>query len=593
MTLKKKIAILALTAFLTYLPSFGNKFVWDDEQFIYKNQYVLNFDIQKIFTTNTIEGAGHNSNYYRPLTTLSFAIDHQIWGLNEFGFHLTNTFLHIGAGLLLFFYLRSIKLNEKTAFWISLFFLIHPLQTEAVTYINSRGDSLYAFFTMLGLLTFSLSFKKKFKKIQIYNLEIKASKFTFIALSISCYIFAVLSKEIALATIGLFALTLLKKFIDELTVDNLQEKNKFFSLIKTYRSQIINIISIIACAALYLYLKATKLNFLNSFNFYDGKNIYSSNLMVRLITFSKIFFTYLRLLIFPYPLHMERDSEIITQFFSPWPIAFTLFLIIIIIFALLEIKSVIKRKQSEYKAWFYFGAIWFATMLVPVSGIIPINGLIYEHWLYLPMIGFFICLYAVFKLFTKNFSQLFKKIEKQGEGSESRSERGYPGVNVKYFLYILCAIYIILTIRQNYLWANPIRFYEYTLNYAHTARLHNNLGMAYAEAGQFNKAIEQYEKSLEIVNIYPEIFHNLANVYKSIGETDQAIKYYEQAIELDPGFHFSYGFLVELYLKKADKVEAESTLEQKEKAVQLLEKYLQIYPNNDSVKAMIEQIQSE
>ena len=90
MSTKKLVLILIGATFLAYFSSFSNPFIWDDEQFITSNAYVRNFDIGKIFTTNTVAGAGVQSNYYRPLTTLSFAVDTAIWGSNPFGFHLTN-----------------------------------------------------------------------------------------------------------------------------------------------------------------------------------------------------------------------------------------------------------------------------------------------------------------------------------------------------------------------------------------------------------------------------------------------------------------------------------------------------------------------
>ena len=97
----KYILLLVVLTIVSYASSLNNAFVWDDEQFIYNNNYVKQFVVSKLWTENTIAGAGQTSTYYRPLTTFSFAVDHAIWGLNPFGFHLTNTLLHMGAGILL------------------------------------------------------------------------------------------------------------------------------------------------------------------------------------------------------------------------------------------------------------------------------------------------------------------------------------------------------------------------------------------------------------------------------------------------------------------------------------------------------------
>ena len=118
-TLKKYCLLLIGIGILVYTPSLTNKLFWDDEQFIYNNQHVKRFDIVKIFTTNTIDGAGETSNYYRPLTTLSFAFDYQLWGINPIGYHLTNTLLHTSAGVLVFLLLLSLGMTKKPAFTIA------------------------------------------------------------------------------------------------------------------------------------------------------------------------------------------------------------------------------------------------------------------------------------------------------------------------------------------------------------------------------------------------------------------------------------------------------------------------------------------
>ena len=68
-----------------YLPSLQNGFLWDDEVFFLNNENVAKFDVVKMFTESTTSGAGQTSNYYRPLTSLSFAIDYQLWGEKPLG----------------------------------------------------------------------------------------------------------------------------------------------------------------------------------------------------------------------------------------------------------------------------------------------------------------------------------------------------------------------------------------------------------------------------------------------------------------------------------------------------------------------------
>lgn len=510
----KPVVLLIIITFAVYFLSFFNQFVWDDEQFIYNNVFVANFDVAKIFTTNTIAGASSISNYYRPLTTLSFAWDYQIWGLNPIGFHLTNTLLHIGAGILLFYLLKHFLQLKSAAFWIALIFLLHPLQTEAVTYANSRGDSMFAFFGMASLLALSFVIEKKKYKTQIYNLKLSFKKIFFAVLSSLFYILSILGKEIGIAVLGLQALLILFWFAQS-------KKKTIFTFIKNnfFAISVFGLNALIAAG--YLLLRATSLNFNNSFDFYDDQSLYSQSLLVRLLTFSKIIFIYLRLLFIPYPLHMERDTELVTALFSIWPILFFCLLFMIIFISWKEIVS----KKTYFIS---FGWLWFFCMLLPVSGIIAINGLLYEHWLYVPMIGFFIAMFGTLQLFKK-------KIDKN---------------TGKIFLITLCAVYALLTVRQNYLWANPIRFYTYLLKHTESSRIHNNLAMALAENGQNEEAIKHYNAALEYGIPYPNIYHNLGNTYLALEEYQKAEESYMEAISKDPSFFYSYNNLINLYVQQ-------------------------------------------
>ena len=171
--IKANLLIIVFTIFLVvgfavYLNSFNNEFFWDDEDLITKNVYVQSFRVDKFFTENEIAGVGQVSNYWRPLLLISFALDYKLWGLHPIGFHLTNTLFHIFNAWLLFFifgYLLAKKLNNDRgyllSFLASLIFLIHPLQTEAVTYTAGRGDPMSALLSLLAIGAYVLFREKK------------------------------------------------------------------------------------------------------------------------------------------------------------------------------------------------------------------------------------------------------------------------------------------------------------------------------------------------------------------------------------------------------------------------------------------------
>lgn len=160
------IACLALWAAIVCLYSvmWGHNFLFDEDSIILRNPYIKKLSMlpelfqQGYFYAET----GANQfwfRYYRPLTSLTFLIDYHFWKLNPFGYNLTNTALHACVSMLLFILLdRTLKggaclAGRQAAFLTALIYAVHPVQTEAVTYIASRGDLLGAL-AALGCLYF-------------------------------------------------------------------------------------------------------------------------------------------------------------------------------------------------------------------------------------------------------------------------------------------------------------------------------------------------------------------------------------------------------------------------------------------------------
>ncbi len=189
--------IILLATLIAYLPYFSAEFVWDDEQFIFSNQHILNGDVAKILSTSITDGAGVISNYFRPLTALSFALDKAIWGLNPVAFRFVNVGAHLLAGATAFLLLRRLKASRTAALVISGLFLLHPIQAEAVTYINARSNSLYALFGLLGLLCFTLAIQLSSKKIMFLGIEYSVTRLQLLIVSVLFYLLAIFSKETA------------------------------------------------------------------------------------------------------------------------------------------------------------------------------------------------------------------------------------------------------------------------------------------------------------------------------------------------------------------------------------------------------------
>lgn len=526
-------SLLFSIIFLTYSPSFWNTFIWDDEQFIQKNTFLTSLRyLPQIFTTNTIAGAGEASNYYRPLTTVSFLIDRLIWGLRPFGFHLTNTVLHGGVAVALMYLLISLGVRKKVAFVMSLLFAVHPLQTEAVVYMNSRGDSLYALLLILALICFV---KVLHQSSQLFlngtTWQFRLNTRRWAILTVFFFCLSILAKEIAVAGVGLMVVLFIKEEI---------EKN--VSLSRVWIKQKWSVLTLFFSTAVlagYLGLRLTVLNFQDFTNFYGAQNTYTSSLAIRLFTFCRAFLNYWQLIIVPYPLHMERSLPLVTSFTSPWVLAAGGLVILILLIGVWEWGCC-------HSIWVLFGLSWLLILLGPVSGIVPINGLIYEHWLYLPIVGtlliaygFLLALFSFIKLQQKHFLVKF----------------------LNAFSVFLVGVYILLTLRQNWIWRSPLSFYPYTLQYTESARIQNNLAMAYDENGDHAAAIQHYLRAIAVGDDYPQTHYNLAQTYVQINKPAEAEQQYLRTLQMNSDFDLAYPALARLYFEHGEYVAALNMIE--------------------------------
>ncbi|MCB1196014.1 hypothetical protein KDK77_07495, partial [bacterium] len=86
--------IIVFLTLLTYANTLNNQFAYDDVSVIVENDFITSWDnLRAFFSRDYFNGAGEQS--YRPLVTLSYFIDYQVWGKNPFGYHLTNLILHL------------------------------------------------------------------------------------------------------------------------------------------------------------------------------------------------------------------------------------------------------------------------------------------------------------------------------------------------------------------------------------------------------------------------------------------------------------------------------------------------------------------
>jgi hypothetical protein len=532
--LKKNKELVVFLMFLViglalYANSFGNALFWDDDDLIVKNSYVQNFNIGKFFTDNEIAGSGQVSNYWRPFLLVSFAIDYKLWGLSPIGFHLTNTVLHILAAWLVFIFLflliSSIKKCEAfsfgrnflLSFLPALLFLVHPLNTEAVTYISGRGDPLSAVFSLLAIIFYTL-FSCGRKKANLL-----ASLLFFVA--------GLLTKE------QVIFLPLLIILIEALIGKGDGFKKTVVLLLKKTWPFLIILIS-------YIVLRLSVLNFNDLLGGVDYglSDSYNISVWQRLFTFCLVMLLNVKLLFAPLGLHMSREITPVVSFFS-WPVLVFILSLAVIIFVCVK-----TWKENRLIA---FGFLWFLVLLLPRTNIISINRPMYEHWLYLPMVGFWLFFFSLFFVVSDHFSS-----------TKKRALLAWTRVVFCAMIITYCAWLGILTIGRNRDWRDPIIFYEKNLKYTPNSYIqHNNLGMAYADVGRIEEAVSEYGLSLSINDVYPQVHYNLANSLLLLNDFDGAEKEYLQAIKMNSSFGLAYNSLYKLYIYRGQAGKAKEVLE--------------------------------
>ena len=153
-------AALVLAIFAAYANSLRVPFVFDDGPSIVENESIRHWGL----AWHPPGGAGETVAG-RPVLNLTFAFNHAVGGLDVRGYHAVNGLIHAGAALLLFGLVRrTLRLPalggrwRAAAEWVALtaaaLWALHPLQTESVTYVVQRAESLAGFFCLLTLWAF-------------------------------------------------------------------------------------------------------------------------------------------------------------------------------------------------------------------------------------------------------------------------------------------------------------------------------------------------------------------------------------------------------------------------------------------------------
>jgi protein O-mannosyl-transferase len=152
------LAVLAIVVAVlaVYVQALGGTLIWDD-QFLIPGVPLVERggSLDDYLKAPFWSGANPSASimaYYRPMVTLSFAVDHAIHGDNAAGYHLTNVVLHLVCALLLYFLLRKGNVREAVAALLTIAWALLPRLAEAAAWVSGRTDILGALFTLATLL---------------------------------------------------------------------------------------------------------------------------------------------------------------------------------------------------------------------------------------------------------------------------------------------------------------------------------------------------------------------------------------------------------------------------------------------------------
>jgi len=147
------VGFFLLAALFVYWTAMGNEFVrWDDGLLIYENPAIRNFSLESlqwIFTH-------YDPELYIPLTFFTYQMDYLIGGGGPFMFHFQNLLLHTLNALLVAWLSFLLLKRGAAAVIIGLFFLLHPIHTEAVAWASARKDVLSGAWFLISVIFYIL-----------------------------------------------------------------------------------------------------------------------------------------------------------------------------------------------------------------------------------------------------------------------------------------------------------------------------------------------------------------------------------------------------------------------------------------------------
>ncbi len=346
--------IIAVLVLIAYSNTFKAEFHFDDNPSIVDNVYIKRLTWENF--TNAFSGT-------RPIVNLSLLLNYQLSGLNVVGWHIFNIVFHIFNSYFVYLLiLRTLNVpslidrfgyrSQRMALFGALLFALHPIQTEAVTYIISRTELIATFFY---LATFLLFIKGA-----------RTGRFVYVIGSFMTAALAMGSKEWA---VTLPAVLILYDFL-------FLSDSKLKLLFSRLGSH-----ALVAMSwAVLIYTMSTAPMTGAGFGVSGQRGITP---LTYLLTSFNVLWTYIRILILPLNQNLDYEYPLAKSLFEyPTLLSFVAHMSVVAA----SIWLYMKKKWTLIP----FGFAWFYITLSPTQSFVPILDVIFEHRVYLPSIGIFL-----------------------------------------------------------------------------------------------------------------------------------------------------------------------------------------------------------
>ncbi len=506
---------------LAYSNSFAGSFLFDDDSNIVRDEAIRSLWPPSHLLTHR----------RRPVVNVSLAANYALGGLHVWGYHLFNLVVHMLAGLTLFGLIRRTCLlksmrerlggwgtwsAETVATWmagaVAVLWTVHPLHTQAVTYVIQRSESMMGLFYLLTLYGVARGSASR-RPGWWYAVAVGAC-----FLGMGC--------KAVMVTAPLMVLLFDRSFLSTSWGSALRRRwGLYAGLAGTW---LVLLVTGVIQTVLFPRPQATS---------QVGFGFTEVTPWEYLISQPGVLLHYLRLVFWPYPLCLDYD----------WPVAQGWAAIAGPGLVVLGLLGLTLWTLVRGPRWAGFCGAWFFLILSPTSSFIPIKDLAFEHRMYLPLAGVMMIVVAgvMRVVYWGKWARAIRRdsiggVLSRKDPNVSPWTPAFAGVTsglVLCVVAVLCvaAALCFATVQRNRVYRSEIAMWsDVAAQRPHNARARVNLGIALVDAGRLEEAMKSYREAVASDPGYALAHFNLGIALARAGRYVEAVEAYRGALAFRP-----------------------------------------------------------